>query len=104
MNPYDVREPKTPSAQESLAQSWRRCVERMHDHLAGRQPLGGLSELSRLLLDGMPLATDAHALAVARLGNVQAYIAAAEWGAAAFELRQLESAVRQRSCRSEAIS
>lgn len=48
----------------------------------------------RMLVDSLPLASDAHATASNRLRNTQRYLALGELGAARYELRLLAGSLR----------
>src|SRR5579862_3400924 len=84
--PYLVPAPlPLDDAGGSPFQRWGECLVQLMDRLNRRNPVGSQAELARRLLLTLPLAGADFALARIRLGNLQAYAAEGEWGAALFE-------------------
>ena len=86
---FQPRRPSPALPSDALHHAWYEAIGAVLDCLGQRLPLNRAVEAARRRLESLPMASAEFALARVRLGNVEAYASAGEWGAAAFELRRL---------------
>jgi hypothetical protein len=73
---------------KAVRESWRECLEKVHEQLQ-RRTAPTIAEMLNVLA-AMPLASDDYATARSRTESLKRYADACEWGAAQFELRLLK--------------